>query len=157
MEQNEEAEGLHPLTKLLLARMETDPEEFTDDLPSAQNQLLGTWPVNYKRWQPAIDALQAHGSEEDKRAFGEALRKLQMGAAHEWAMDELYNGEARREQKKKDDLAYQMKTAQAQAQSKSMGVALNLTNGSGCWEQINHPLAGMANIGRKAWWPKFMK
>lgn len=155
MDELKEAEGLHPLTKLLLARMETNPEEFTDDLPSAQDQLLGSWPVNYKRWQPAIGVLQAHGSEEDKRAFGEAMQKLQMDAAHEWAMDELYNGPDRREQKKKDDLAYQMKTAQAQ--SKSVGVALNLTNGSGCWEQINHPLAGTANIGRKAWWPKFMK
>lgn len=101
--------ALHPLTELMLARMKSHPEEFTED---DRIGLLGDW--THGRWRQALSALREHGTEADKQAIEDGLRPLRLNAAHEWAMDELLNGEERRRKQKEDEAYYMLTLAQQQ-------------------------------------------
>jgi hypothetical protein len=83
MEDNE----LHPLVTLLLKRMDSHPEEFQ---------------VSRPRWDYAINAIKQNGSEADIDALDTKLRLVRLNAAHEWALDELLNGEERRKEQAKE-------------------------------------------------------
>lgn len=73
----------HDVVKLLLARMESHPEEFK----------VASGP---ERWSAPIDMIQDYGSEADKAALNAKLRDIVMGEAYEDVMDELLNGPDKR-------------------------------------------------------------
>lgn len=108
------SDELHPATKLLLARIESHPDEFKDEYllsevyPSARG--------NYMRWDSALRAIREHGSVHDIEAISAALRPIRMEQIHEWAMDELLNGEERRRKKREAKEYYEHMVRQQQAQ-----------------------------------------
>ena len=83
----------HDVVKLLVARMESNPEEFND----ADG-----------RWAQWLDELIPFVTEEERLM----LRKPMMQSIHEEVMDELCNGEERR-RKHKEDTEYERHLAQA--------------------------------------------
>jgi hypothetical protein len=83
----------HEVVKLLVARMESNPEEFND--------VEG-------RWAQWLDELMPFVTEEERVM----LRKPMMQSIHEEVMDELCNGEERR-RKHKEDTEYERHLAQA--------------------------------------------
>lgn len=84
------ADNLHPLTELLLARMESHPEEFRTGMGEEY------YDGSNNRWRTAISAVIDCGSDEDKKALNAAHNAIVMQEAHEWALDELMNGDERR-------------------------------------------------------------
>lgn len=82
------AEELHDVVKLLLARMESHPEEFVADLSEADSR-------EYRWWQ-VIREVRESGTREEKDAIQAGLRKIKLQRAHEIMMDELCNGDERR-------------------------------------------------------------
>jgi hypothetical protein len=83
------ADKPHPVVELLVARMESHPEEFrVADGP--------------ERWVTHIDMVQDYGSEADKAALNAKLRDIVMGEVHEDVMDELLNGEDRRRKEEEE-------------------------------------------------------
>jgi hypothetical protein len=85
---------LHPVVQLLLERMKSHPEEFKDEYLTS-----GISPVDGSgRWNAALTAIYANGSEHDREAINGALRGIRMEQVHEWVLDELLNGEDRRKE-----------------------------------------------------------
>lgn len=92
----------HAVVKLLLARMESHPEEFTRSIES--------------RWYDTITEITDYGNETDKAAINAKLRDIRLNEAHEDAMDELCNGpERRRMQEEEIEYERQMLVKQATA------------------------------------------
>jgi hypothetical protein len=87
----------HEVVKLLLARMESHPEEFSLTSPSYHD-----------RWYNHLNEIHAHGNEADKAALTEKLRDIRLAKIHEQVMDELLNGDDRRAQEKEEE-AYERK------------------------------------------------
>jgi len=103
---------LHPLTELMLARMKSHPEEFEDGI------------LTYgARWDRAMHEIEKYGSDADRQAMHEGLRPIRLGEAHEWAMDELLNGEERR--RKQRDEAEEYERRMSAAQQQLMATAIN--------------------------------
>jgi len=75
----------HEVVKLLLARMESHPEEFRNG-----DVLL------HDRWYEYVNGIQAYGNEADKAAIAAGLREIRLSEIHEKVMDELLNGDDRR-------------------------------------------------------------
>ena len=73
--------NLHDVVKLLLARMESHPEEF----------LTGS-----HRWYDVVDIVRDYATKEENDAIDVGLRPIRLQQAHELMMDELCNGEERR-------------------------------------------------------------
>lgn len=112
----------HAVVRLLLARMESHPEEFR----------VGTGP---ERWVTHIDMVQDYGSEADKAALNAKLRDIVMGEVHEEVMDELLNGPKKRrkeveEREYERHLAMAMQHTKMQAMQQS-GMVQGLTRGGG--------------------------
>jgi hypothetical protein len=111
---------VHPVVKLLIARMESHPEEFKDDyMMSEVRPTAGSG-----RWLLATQAIQDHGSKRDVEALNVALSKIYMQRIHEWTMDELLNGEDRRreEEERKKQLWTQQQQAHAQMAQVNTGL-----------------------------------
>jgi hypothetical protein len=107
------ADDIHPVVELLIARMESHPEEFKDDyLMSEVRPTVGSG-----RWLHATQAIQDHGSKRDVEALNAALSKIYMQHIHDWVMDELFNGEGRRreEEERKKQLWLQQQQIRQQA------------------------------------------
>lgn len=99
------ADEPHEVVKLLVARMESHPEEFE----------RGTY-----RWANTISDITEWGNETDKTAIDAKLRDIRLGEAHEDMLDELLNGPERRRQQEADRQYEQqllMKQALAQQQT----------------------------------------
>lgn len=96
-----DSQEVHPLVELLLARMKSNPGEFCPTTLGA-NERTPIRPDEAQRWRPALRVIDEYGSEADKQAIAEALGALRMDHAHQWALDELLNGEERR--RKEHDL-----------------------------------------------------
>jgi hypothetical protein len=96
----------HDVVKLLLARMESHPEEFK----------VATGP---ERWGAPLDMIQDYGSEADKAALNAKLRDIVMGEAHEDVMDELLNGPERR-RKEEEEREYERNLIMQKARNTSM-------------------------------------
>lgn len=90
------ADEVHPVVRLMLARMETHPEEFTECAESSSPEYFSG------RWGPTIMAIRKYGTKADQDAFFPTYNRLRMDAQHEDTMDELCNGEARREQAERE-------------------------------------------------------
>jgi hypothetical protein len=106
-----EDKKLHPVTELLLARMESHPEEFRD--PYLMSQARPTYGEG--RWEPAIRGVQQWGAPEDTETLNAKIRGIYMDQAHEWVMDELLNGEERRRKEQSEREYYEQKKMQAYA------------------------------------------
>jgi hypothetical protein len=110
-------DNIHPVVELLIARMESHPEEFKDDYMMSEVRPT----VGSGRWLLATQAIQDHGSKRDVEALNAALSKIYMQRIHEWTMDELLNGDDRRreeeEVKKRVWLQQQQMHQQAYQQS----------------------------------------
>ena len=82
----------HDVVKLLLARMQSHPEEFKLE----QNRY-------HSRWFDHINAVNSYGNEVDKAALNAKLRDIRLSEIHEEVMDELCNGEERRRKHKENE------------------------------------------------------
>lgn len=101
METEPHGVGPHDVVKLLLARMESHPEEFR--LKQGRN---------HSRWFDHINAVNSYGNEVDKAALNAKLRDLRLSEIHEQVMDELCNGPERRRMEEGDQ-EYERHLAQA--------------------------------------------
>ena len=95
------ADEPHAVVRLLLARVESHPEEFKHG--------------GY-RWRNIIDQVTEFGLDIDRGAINDALRTVRMAKAHEEMMDELLNGEDRR-RKEEEARQYEMSLRNIQTQS----------------------------------------
>lgn len=75
------ANDMHEVVTLLLARMESHPEEFARGM---------------SRWGWMLEGVLTHCSEEERAVLKAALRSIHLGQLHEDVMDELLNGPERR-------------------------------------------------------------
>jgi hypothetical protein len=71
----------HDVVKLLLARMESHPEEFKS---------------HADRWDRVLLEILEHGNEAEIAAIHASVRNIRLAEAHEVAMDELCNGPDKR-------------------------------------------------------------
>lgn len=92
----------HEVVKLLVARMESNPEEFDDD---------------EGRWAQWLDELLPFVTDEERVM----LRKPMMQTIYEEVMDELCNGEERR-RKHKEDTEYERHLAAAMQHTKQQAM-----------------------------------
>lgn len=92
----EEEDTIHPVVRLLVARMESHPEEFYFDSywsgPHPQ-----TMPAE-DRWHTIMENVRGWASPEEIRL----LNKPFLDAAHRAALDELLNGPERRAQERRE-------------------------------------------------------
>lgn len=88
------AEELHDVVKLLLARMESNPDEFVADLAAEDSRE--------HRWWQVIREVRESGTKEEKDAIQAGLRKIKLQRAHEIMMDELCNGDERRRREQEE-------------------------------------------------------
>ena len=91
----------HEVVKLLVARMESNPEEFSSD-----NERFSD------RWERYISDIEAFGNEADKAALNAKLRDIWMVKIHEKVLDELLNGPDKR-RKEAEDREYERHLAMA--------------------------------------------
>lgn len=117
-----EDEKIHPLVELVLARMESHPEEFGNSYDGPTED----------RWWRIRETIQSHGTEEERAVFRAAMREIDMNAGHEWMMDELLNGEDRRRQEREVMMQAQQRAqlgkAQAQLQTLQAQYGSQLAN-----------------------------
>jgi hypothetical protein len=107
------ADEVHEVVTLLLARMESNPEEFRPTDASFHD-----------RWYDHVNAIQAFGNEADKAAISEGLRKIRLAETHERVMDELLNGEDRR-RKHAEDTEYERHLAASVRHMKQQQIQQN--------------------------------
>lgn len=101
------ADEPHEVVKLLVARMESHPEEFERGL-------------NH-RWYDIMHEITEFGNEADKAAMNAKLRDIRLREAHEDALEELLNGpENRRRMQEEAEYEKQMLVKQAMAQQQSL-------------------------------------
>ena len=91
-------DNMHDVVKLLLARMESHPEEF--DVESRPNEFDVDLPTLFRsgRWYGVLARINPHLNGAEEAALKGKIRDMALTAAHEAAMDELLNGPARREE-----------------------------------------------------------
>ena len=111
------ADELHDVVKLLLARMETHPEEFGGELVAEDSRE--------DRWWQVIREVREYGTKAEREAIESAMREIKMQRAHEIMMDELCNGEERRRKQREED-EYE-RTMMKQVSQQSMGARLRTT------------------------------
>lgn len=75
------ADNLHDVVKLLVARMESHPEEFGR---------------GSSRWGWMVEGVLTNCSEEERAAIHAGLRPIRLQQLHEDVMDELLSGPERR-------------------------------------------------------------
>lgn len=81
-------DNLHEVVKLLLARMESHPEEFS-------------WETG-NRWQHTLSMVREYGTPEEISTLDAGLRVIMLQEAHEMMMDELCNGDERRRREQEE-------------------------------------------------------
>lgn len=118
----EEEDTIHPVVRLLVARMESHPEEFYFD-----SYWSGPHPQpmpEEDRWHTIMENVRGWASAEELKL----LNKPFLDAAHRAALDELLNGperraeEARRREEEHKRWASQMAHAQAQVPGALVGL-----------------------------------
>ena len=78
---------VHPLVELLVARAKSNPEEFNEERDTISSS---------DRWWRALDTVSRNGTDADRALISSTIGRIAMDKAHEWALDELLNGEERR-------------------------------------------------------------
>jgi len=124
----------HAVVKLLIARMESHPEEFERSLNS--------------RWYDIVGEINAWGNEADKVAIGVGLREIRLKEAYEDAMDELCNGpDRRRKEAEEADYERQMlMNAAKQRNTTQQAYAQQYAQTAGTF---NAPVIGQREAGRE--------
>lgn len=79
---------MHDVVQLLLARMESHPEEFL-------------WETG-NRWQSTLGSVREYGTPEEINAIDAGLRVIMLQQAHEGMLDELLNGDERRRREEEE-------------------------------------------------------
>ena len=74
-------EGIHPVIRLLLARMESHPEEFYCNASG--------------RWDYFLQLLEENARPEEFSVLAEPLRRIRLEEIHGLVLDELCNGVTR--------------------------------------------------------------
>ena len=119
---------VHPLVELVLARIESHPEEFKA-FSGPENILRPAI-----RWDDAIYTINNHGSKADKDALNAKLDAMRMEEAHARMLDELLNGEERRrkerEEYEEERKRYALQQQQAYQQNLSTAIGLGNTTPS---------------------------
>ena len=116
-------DNVHPVVRLLAARMESHPEEFTGG-----------------RWGMWISDLMEIATPEEKLL----LRKARMDEIHNEVMDELLNGDERRaeaERKRMEEAkqyAAQQQRMAAQTKAASLQMPLTYSNVQGAINQLQN-------------------
>jgi hypothetical protein len=132
------ADEIHPVVELLIARMDSHPEEFRDDYLMSEVRAS----ISSGRWLRATQAIQDHGSKRDVEALNAALSKIYMQYIHDWVMDELFNGDDRRreeeEVKKRVWLQQQQMHQQAYQQSPHLRAGTQNLNQLGSYQQSQY-------------------
>jgi len=85
------ADEPHAAVRLLLARMESHPEEF--------RFKEGGY---HDRWYNPISAINSYGNEADKAAIAVKIRDIRMAEVHEQVMEELCSGPENRRKEEKE-------------------------------------------------------
>lgn len=109
------SEDIHDVVKLMLARMDSHPEEFEGSGDGFVTDDVDRW------WKPLV-AIRDFGSEEENALIKAKLREIRLQKAHETAMDELLNGEDRR-RKEEEEREYErtlLKNLQNQAYTSAL-------------------------------------
>ena len=106
----------HEVVKLLLARMESHPEEFTN--------------VTDRGWGRQIDLINVYGNEADVAAINAGMRNVRLAEAHSEVMDELLNGDERRV-REKEEAAYEQGLMQKAAMQQYNGYLTVANGGTG--------------------------
>jgi hypothetical protein len=88
------ADEPHDAVKLLIARMESHPEEF--------RFKEGAY---HDRWYNHISAINSYGNDADKAAIAAKTRDIRMAEVHEQIMEELCNGPENR-RKEEEEVEY---------------------------------------------------
>ena len=102
------ADEPHDAVKMLLARMESHPEEF--------RFKEGAY---HDRWYNHISAVNSYGNEADKAALNAKIRDVRMAEVHEQVIEELCSGLENR-RKEEEEAAYERKLEYQQARLKIM-------------------------------------
>jgi hypothetical protein len=79
------ADEPHEVVKLLLARIESHPEEFEGGMSS-----------RHTRWRKALEDVFSNLTDEEAKPLQSALNKVRLDEIHKSVMDELLNGDERR-------------------------------------------------------------
>ena len=79
----------HDVVKLLLARVESHPEEFKSP---------------EDRWDRILIEVLEYANEAEVSALNAKLRDVRLAEAHEDMMDELLNGSERRRREEEEDM-----------------------------------------------------
>lgn len=134
-------DNIHPAVKLLIARMESNPEEFCnlldDDYPSES------------RWRRVMNLIMSYGSKEEKDLIDDKLSAIVMNDAHEEIMRKLLKGEEEPTLKFATSNRYNspfhntaVQQQNAMLEGKSLAEALGLYNQQ---QQQQSSLAGITN------------
>lgn len=118
------SEELHDVVKLMLARMDSHPQEF---IPERDDHRYVIQDADANRWWRAMSEVQKFANEQEKKAIAAKLRELRLREAHEWAMDELCNGDERR---RKEKMARELEEQRYRASQVSVNKAYMNTLGS---------------------------
>ena len=102
------ADEPHDAVKMLLARMESHPEEF--------RFKEGAY---HDRWYNHISAVNSYGNEADKAALNAKIRDVRMAEVHEQVMEELCNGPENR-RKEEEEAVYERRLAAMVAKQQIM-------------------------------------
>jgi ribosomal protein L17 len=86
---------LHPAVELLLARMESHPEEFVT------NEKVYTTNSRIVKMTSLYEDILSRASEREAVLLRAAMNKIQLDLLHNDLMDELFNGEDRRKAEEK--------------------------------------------------------
>lgn len=122
----------HAVVKLLVARMESHPEEF-----KRHGATYGD------RWHSIVSDIAEWGNETDNAAMDAALREIRLGEAHEDALDELLNGPERR-RKQEEEAKYEQQLIWQQAQKSQRIAAQQYASqyGNAFPQSLGKPLSG---------------
>lgn len=109
---------IHPLVELVLARIESHPEEFKAF--TGPEDMIRT----ANRWDDVIYTINNHGSKADKNALNTKLDGIRMEDAHARMLDELLNGEERRRKEREayeeERKRYALQAGQAQQMQQAL-------------------------------------
>ena len=124
------ADEPHDVVKLLLARMESHPEEFDGGHPR-------------DRWYATLIDIKEYAPAEDAALVEAKVAAIRLDRAHRAVMDELLNGEDRR-RKEAEDREYERHLASA-AQQSQYGQANQLLN-----QAYDFDLDKMVGVGTRS-------
>lgn len=113
------ADNIHPVVKLLAARMESHPEEFPVN-PNGQLPIGG-------RWSPWLAQAEHLMNDAERTLIYDKAKEVIFQRIHEEVMDELLNGEERREEERRrkeaDEQRYLAQLSQIQMQTQNAAQA----------------------------------